>query len=232
MKATVTLEESTKAAKEKVKVFLVDDHPIVRQGVKLLVDQEPDMVVCGDADNAPAALKAIEAAQPDLAIVDISLRDSSGLELIKDLKIRCPKLLVLVLSMHDESFYAERVLRAGARGYITKDEGTEKVVEGIRKLLKGEIFLSDKIASKMIYKLVDARPGNARPSVECLTDRELEVFELIGSGMGTRDIAQKLHLSVKTIESHREHIKGKLKLDGATELLKHAIQWIQCERGA
>ncbi|MFA6134127.1 MAG: response regulator transcription factor [Phycisphaerae bacterium] len=226
-------EKRSGNGKGKTRIFLVDDHPIVRQGVALLVNQEPDMIVCGDADCAPDAIRGIEATQPDLAVVDLSLKDSSGLELIKDLKIRCPRLLVMVLSMHEESFYAERVLRAGARGYITKEEGTEKVIEGIRKLLKGEVYLSEKMASKMIYKLVDGRSGSqANPSVECLTDRELEIFELIGRGLGTRDIAERLHLSVKTIESHREHIKEKLKLDNATELLKHAIQWRQCERGA
>lgn len=215
----------------KTRVFLVDDHPIVRQGVKLLVNQEADMEVCGDADNAQDALKAMEELKPHLAVVDLSLRNSSGLELIKDLQIRCPSVLILVLSMHDEFFYAERVLRAGARGYITKEEGTEKVVDGIRRLIRGEVYLSEKMASKMICKLVGGRPGLPQPLVDCLTDRELEVFEFIGTGLGTREIAEKLHLSTKTIESHREHIKEKLKLSSATELLKHAIQWMQCERG-
>jgi DNA-binding NarL/FixJ family response regulator len=224
--------KSTPPGKSKVKIFLVDDHPVVRQGIKLLVHQESDLEVCGDADSTQEALRSIEKLQPDVAVIDLSLKDSNGLELIKDLRIRCPKLLILVLSMHDESFYAERVMRAGARGYITKDEGAEKVIEGIRRLLKGEAYLSDKMASKMIYKLVDGRSAQTRSSVDCLTDRELEIFELIGSGLGTREIAEKLHLSVKTIESHREHIKDKLKLDGATELLKHAIQWVQCERGS
>ena len=213
--------------KDKIRIFLVDDHPVVRQGIRLLVNQEPDLMVCGDADNAADAIRGIEAAKPRLAIVDLSLKESSGLELIKDLQIRCPKVLILVLSMHDESFYAERVLRAGARGYITKEEGTEKVVEGIRRILRGEIFLSEKMASKMISKLVDGPAASAKFSVDRLSDRELEIFELIGEGLGTREVAEKLHLSIKTIESHREHIKEKLKLENATELLKHAIQWRQ-----
>ena len=217
------------AGKDETKILIVDDHPIVRQGIKLLVTQEPDMTVCGEADSAADALEAIERSSPDVAIVDLALKESSGLELIKDIRIRYPKLLVLVLSMRDESFYAERVLRAGASGYITKEEGTERVIEGIRKILEGEVYLSEKLASKMIRKYVDGRPGSGGTLVQNLTDRELEVFEMIGNGLTTREVAGKLHLSVKTVESHREHIKEKLKLDNATELLKPAIQWVQCQ---
>lgn len=217
---------------DKVKIVLVDDHPVVRQGVAMLVTQEPDMVVCGEARSAAEALEAIERSQPDVAIVDLALKASSGLELIKDIRIRYPKLLVLVLSMRDESFYAERALRAGARGYIAKEEGTEKIIEGIRKILAGEVYLSEKLASKMISKYVAGRGGATEPAVGQLTDRELEVFELIGDGLTTREIAGKLHLSPKTIESHREHIKEKLQLDSAAELLKHAIHWVQGQAGA
>ncbi|NLW87912.1 MAG: response regulator transcription factor [Planctomycetes bacterium] len=213
----------------KVRVFLVDDHPVVRQGIAMLIDQEIDMCVCGEADNADDALAMINQLKPDLAIVDLSLKDSSGLELIRDLQIRDPRVVVLVLSMHDEAFYAERVMRAGARGYMTKDEGTEKVIEGIRLLLDGQVYVSDRVAAKMIGKLIGGRASNWT-KVGCLTERELEVFELIGSGLGTREIAGKLHVSVKTIESHREHIKEKLGLATATELLKNAVQWMQFER--
>jgi DNA-binding NarL/FixJ family response regulator len=209
------------------KVLIVDDHPIVRQGIRLLVDQEPDMAVCGEADCATEAMKAIENTGPDVAIVDLSLKDSSGLDLIKDIRIRYPDLVVLVLSMRDEFFYAERVLRAGARGYITKEEGTEKVIDGIRKVLAGEICLAEKLAAKMISRMVEGPRVAAGPSVQNLSDRELEVFELLGRGLTTREIAEKLHLSIKTIESHREHIKDKLKLANANELLKQAIQWVQ-----
>lgn len=213
------------------RILVVDDHPVVRQGLALLIEQEPDMAYVGDAESASDALKAIEETKPDIAVVDISLKDSSGIELIKDIRVRYPDLQVLVLSMHDESFYAERVLRAGARGYVTKDEATEKVIVAIRRILTGEIYLSEKMSSKMLCKLVENRTGTAGLSVECLSDRELQVFELIGQGMGTRNIAEALHLSTKTIESHRERIKKKLKLDNASELLQHAIQWVQVERG-
>jgi len=213
----------------KVRVFLVDDHPVVRQGIAMLIDQEIDMCVCGEADNADDALAMINQLKPDLAIVDLSLKDSSGLELIRDLQIRDPRVVVLVLSMHDEAFYAERVMRAGARGYMTKDEGTEKVIEGIRLLLDGQVYVSDRVAAKMIGKLIGGR-ASTWTKVGGLTERELEVFELIGSGLGTREIAGKLHVSVKTIESHREHIKEKLGLATATELLKNAVQWMQFER--
>lgn len=218
------------AGRRKVGIFLVDDHPVVRQGIRLLVGQEPDLAVCGDSDNASDALKAIDQLKPDLAIVDLSLKSGSGMELIKDLQTRCPKVLILVLSMHDETFYAQRALRAGARGYINKEEGAEKVVEGIRRILKGEIYLSEKIASKMLARLVDGRAPQAGNLAECLTDRELQVFELIGTGKGAREIAELLHLSVKTIETHREHIKQKLNLGGSKDLLKLAIQWVQSER--
>ena len=210
----------------KVRVLLVDDHPIVRQGIRTVVDLEPDLEVCGEADGAAEALRAVEEFRPDLAVVDLSLKDSSGLELIKDLRIRYPRLLVLVLSMRDESFYAERVLRAGARGYVVKDEGCAVVVEAIRKVLKGQIYLSDRIASKMIGSYVGgARPGTA--SMEQLSDREVEVFELLGKGLPSREIAQLLHVSVKTVDSHRENIKRKLGIEDATGLLKHAIEWLR-----
>jgi DNA-binding NarL/FixJ family response regulator len=214
------------------RIVVVDDHPVVRQGLALLLEQEGDMAFCGEAECAGDALKVIEQCGPDIAIVDISLRDSSGIELIKDIRVRYPDVQILVLSMHDESFYAERVLRAGARGYVTKDEATDKVILAIRRVMAGDIYLSDKMSSKMLCKLVESRAAAPGMSVECLSDRELQVFELIGQGMGTRNIAQTLHLSTKTIESHRERIKKKLKLVNASELLQHAIQWVQLETGA
>lgn len=221
--------ESGPDGADKVKILVVDDHPVVRQGLRMLIGQEPDLTVCGEADSVAEALRAIERSGPDVAIVDLSLKESSGLELIKDVKIRYPKLLVLVLSMRDEAFYAERVLRAGARGYVIKEEGGKTVINGIRKILTGEIYLSEKMAAKMLRTLADGRVDSNKPLVGNLTDRELEVFELIGQGLRTREIAEKLHLSVKTIDSHREHIKGKLQLDNATDLLKYAIQWVQCQ---
>jgi len=210
------------------KVLIVDDHPIIRQGLKELIEQEADMVVCGEADSAPAALKAVLTLKPDIAIVDISLnKDMSGIKLIKDIKSQIPSLPILVLSMHDESVFAERVLRAGARGYVMKEEATEKVMVAIRKILSGDIYLNEQTASRMLSKIAHGHTAEEGTSIDLLSDRELEVFELIGQGLGTRKIAEKLFLSVKTIEAHRMHIREKLKLNSATDLLQHAIQWVQ-----
>jgi DNA-binding NarL/FixJ family response regulator len=209
----------------KSKVVIVDDHPVVRQGISHLINQEADLAVAGEAGDCAAALKVVDSVRPDIILVDLRLKDASGIELIKDLRIRYPELPILVLSMHDESFYAERVLRSGARGYITKEEATEKVLTAIRKVLAGEVYLSDTMAARMLSKIVDGRSNKV--SLERLTDRELEVFELLGQGFGTRQIAERLHLSIKTIESHRENIKHKLKLSNAAELLQQAIQWVQ-----
>ncbi len=214
------------------KVLIVDDHPVLRQGIAQLIALENDMTVCGEAADAGEALKVAQETQPDVAIVDISLHDSNGIDLIKDMLIRWPKLPILVLSMHSESFYAERVFRAGAKGYVTKGEPSGKVIEGLRKVLAGEVYVSEKLASKMIGRLMGgARADASGFSIDRLSDREFQVFELIGQGMQTREIAQKLHLSIKTIDAHRENIKNKLKLDNATELLKTAIHWVQFERG-
>lgn len=218
-------------AKPVVTVVVVDDHPVVRQGVQMLIDAQKDMSVCGTAESVNEGLAVIKEHDPDVAVVDISLKDSNGLELIKDLQIRQPGVRVLVLSMHDETFFAERVLRAGARGYITKEETTTKVVEGIRAIMEGEVFLSESMSSKMLLKMVGGKAQSMTTSIEALTDRELEVYEMIGHGLGTREIAEKLHLSPKTIETYRERIKDKLQLESATELLRHAVQWVQCDTG-
>ena len=215
---------------ERTEILVVDDHPVMRAGLTQLIAQEPDLAVCGEAEDARGAIEAIEARRPDLAIVDISLKDSSGLDLIKDIRIRWPGLPVLVLSMHDEVFYAERVLRAGARGYVTKSEVSSKVIEGIRKVLDGQVYVSEKIASKMISSLVGGGNLDAFP-IDRLTDRELQVLELIGQGLQARDVADRLHISTKTVDAHREHIKKKLHLDGAAELARYAVHWVQFERG-
>lgn len=184
-------------------------------------------MVCGQAAEAREALRAIAVLMPDLAIIDIVLKGSSGLDLLKTLKLQYPKLPVLVLSMHDESLYAERVLRGGAKGYIAKSEATENLVTAIHRVLKGEIYLSDKMASRILSRLVHREPGKSISPLEHLTDRELEVFQRIGQGHGSREIAAQLHLGVKTIESYRERIKKKLKLQNARELIRHAVQWVQ-----
>ncbi len=211
------------------RIFVVDDHPIVRHGLKQLIEQESDLLVCGDAETPAEALKAISSLKPDLAIVDLSLKEGSGLTLIKDLKVRHPKLPILVLSMLDETLYAERVLRAGARGYVTKTGASENLLVAIRRVLDGEIYLSEKIANRMLHKLAGAGVATDGSVVDVLSDRELEVFQLTGRGLRTRQVAEKLHLSVKTIETYREKIKWKLQLEDAGELLQHAIRWVQSE---
>ena len=212
------------------KVIIVDDHPLIRKGLSQLVQNEPDLTICGEAGNIHEALKKIEELKPDLVIVDISLGQDSGIELIKDVKSRWEKMHILALSMHDESFYAERVLRAGASGYVTKGESSKTVINAIRKVLNGEIYVSEKIASKMLGSLIPGRQENRGSSVDNLTDREFEVFELIGQGLQPREIAQRLHLSVRTVNTHRENMKRKLNLSSTVELLKHAVQWVQFER--
>jgi DNA-binding NarL/FixJ family response regulator len=211
----------------RAKVLVVDDHPIVRQGLVRMIDHEKDLVVCAEAESVSDALKAVAATSPDVAIVDLSLKGASGLELLKDLKVRYPRLPVLVLSVYDESMYAERALRAGARGYMMKEEAAEKVLTAVRRILSGQIYLSDAMASRLLHLFVGGRPAAGTSPAERLSDRELEVFQLIGRGFGNTEIARQLHLSPKTVETYRAHIKEKLSLTGATELLQHAIQWCQ-----
>lgn len=212
----------------KRKILIVDDHPILRKGLTLLINQEPDLIVCAEAENAQMALEMIESALPDMAIVDISLPGIDGIELIKTLRLRHKDIPVLVVSMHDEALYAERSLRAGARGYIMKQEALEKVLVAIRKVLEGEIFVSDRVTTKMLEKFVSVEGiGEASSPIDLLSNRELTVLRLIGQGYKTRQIAEKLHLSMKTVESYRAHIKEKLKLGDGTDLLKYAIQWVQ-----
>jgi len=209
----------------KNKVFLVDDHPIVRQGLTLLINQERDLTVCGEAEEMHSALQSIESAKPDIVVLDISLNGPDGLDLLKHLRSRHPKLPVLMLSMHDESIYAERTLRAGANGYIMKQEATEKVLIALRRILSNEIYVSDRIANNMLRHYVRGDQGAQSSPVTELSDRELEIFRLIGQGHTTRQIANELHLSVKTVESYQAHIKEKLCLHSARELVQHAIRW-------
>src|SRR5271154_5309674 len=212
-------------------VFVVDDHPIVRQGLTLLINQEADLAVCGEAEEMHSALPAIQSARPDILIVDISLNGPDGLDLLKNIRLKYPTLPVLILSMHDESIYAERALRAGANGYIMKQEATEKVLVALRRILGREIYVSERIANKMLQHYIGGAAVTRSP-IAGLTDRELEVFRLIGDGHGTRQIAEELHLSVKTVESYQAHIKEKLSLHNARELVQHAIQWNITEKSA
>ena len=210
----------------KTQILIVDDHPIVRQGIAGLVNHENDLAVCGQAEDSHQALRAIRELTPNMAIVDISLKETDGLELIKNIHSRYPNLLILALSMHDETVYAERALRAGAMGYIMKQEATENVILAIRKILGGELYVSDRMASRMVRKLVGGQTETLGSPTESLSDRELEVFHLIGHGHGTRQISERLHRSVKTIETYQANIKEKLSLKNAGELHQYAIQWV------
>src|SRR6478752_9925172 len=216
----------------KRRVFVVDDHPIVRQGLALLINREADLMVCGEAEDAHTAVQLVATTNPDILVVDISLNGPDGLDLLKDVRTKYPTLPVLILSMHDESIYAERALRAGANGYIMKQEATEKVLVALRRILAGEIYVSDRIANKMLKHYITGSGPVRNSSIADLSDRELEVFRLIGEGHGTRQIAEELHLSVKTVESYQAHIKEKLSLRSARELMQHAIQWNMNEKTA
>jgi DNA-binding NarL/FixJ family response regulator len=210
------------------RVLLVDDHPIVRHGLGLLIEQEDDLTICGETESAVETLDCIDEVSPDIVLVDISLRGSNGLELTKALKEAHPEVPVLVLSMHDESLYAERALRSGARGYVMKQESADTVLDAIRTVLSGGIYLSDSLSSVMLREFVDGgRADGEKFGIASLSDRELEVFELIGRGHSTRKIADRLQLSIKTIETHRAHVKQKLKLDNATALVHRAFHWIE-----
>ena len=218
------------SAARKATVLLVDDHPIVRQGLAQLINQEPDLAVCGHAADANSAFHAIAANRPDIVILDISLNGPDGLAVLKEIRLNDTSLPVLVLSMHDESLYAERALRAGANGYIMKQEATERVLEAIRRIRGGEVYVSDRIAKRLLRQVVSS-PAPGKSPMEALTDRELAVFRLIGKGRGTREIADDLHVSVKTVETYQAHIKEKLSLKNARELVQHAFQWVTREDG-
>jgi DNA-binding NarL/FixJ family response regulator len=216
----------------KAKIFLVDDHPIVRQGLGLLINRELDLVVCGEADGAPAALQGIASLQPDLMVIDVSLDGPDGIELLKTIRVKDPILPVLILSMHEESTYAERSLRAGANGYIMKQEATERVLVAIRRILDGKVYLSERLTNRMLEQFVHGAGTSKSDPLGTLSDRELEVYRLIGAGHGTRKIAEELHVSIKTVESYQAHIKEKLSLRNARELVQHAIESTLTEKSA
>jgi DNA-binding NarL/FixJ family response regulator len=212
----------------KKQIYIVDDHPMMRDGLRALIEGQSDLEVCGEAEDAAPALADIERIKPDLAILDISLRSGNGLELIKDLQARAPSVVVLAITMHDESLYAERVLRAGGRGYIMKQEGGKRILEGIRAVLAGQTFVSANVSARILGSL-SGRQAGATGGVEKLTDREFEVFQCIGRGLGTKDIAEKLKVSVKTVEVHRVHIKEKLGIATAPELIHFAVRWAEAQ---
>jgi DNA-binding NarL/FixJ family response regulator len=223
MTTNMILERPLQAGKKTV--LVVDDHPLMRQGLALLINQQQDMQVCGEAEEAQAAMQAIAQLQPDIMILDISLKGPDGIELLKNIRATEPDLPVLVLSMHDEAIYAERALRARANGYIMKQEATEKVLVAVRRILSGEVYLSERMSNKMLQQYIGGTPNMIQSRIASLSDRELEVFRRIGEGRATREIAEELHLSVKTVETYQAHIKDKLALRSGRELIQHAIQW-------
>jgi DNA-binding NarL/FixJ family response regulator len=211
------------------RLLLVDDHPMMRRGLAALIDVEPDLTVCAEAENAREAMIAIPINKPDVVLADLTLPDKSGLELIKDILALYPDLRILVVSMHDESIYAERALRAGARGYIMKQEGGKKMLDAIRQVIAGRIYVSERMSARILEVFSGARNSQAQSPLDQLTDREFEVFQLIGQGTSTREIAQKLHISVKTVEVHRLHVKEKLNLKTAAELIRFAVRWTEAQ---
>jgi DNA-binding NarL/FixJ family response regulator len=215
--------------KGKARVLLVDDHAVVRFGMGQIINRQDDMVVCGEEESAAKALEAIGKLKPDIVVADISLKESSGLELMRNIKVQYPKLPVLVVSAHDESIYAEIAFRAGALGYLMKSEALEKIINALRRVLTGSIYVSEALGAKMLQKQIRGQSNAIASPAESLSDRELEVFQLIGRWKGTSQIASELHLSVKTIEYYREQIKKKLGLKKATELTQAATAWLQKE---
>lgn len=212
----------------KVKVFVVDDHPAVREALVARFSLQADLEVCGEADNVTDALKMIQATKPDLIITDITLKQGDGIDLIKRVKARDPNALFVVWSMHSEDLYAERALRAGAIGYIHKEQATNQIVEAIRTVLAGKMYISSSLREKLLRRTYGGKPPEQSP-IESLTDRELEVFRLIGEGVKSQEIAERLHVSVKTIETHRDRIKKKLNLQDGTELIRRAVLWVNEE---
>ncbi len=213
----------------KIGILIVDDHPIVRQGLVRVIDQTPDLHVCCEAEDIAQALGLLEKAHPGLVVVDIALGSQNGLELMKDIKARHPELPVLVHSMYDEAMYAERCLRAGAKGYIMKREPPSRLISAIRQVLRGEVALSEAMTKQLLCRISDGGAARGNSPAEVLSDRELEVFELLGRGYRTKEIAQELHLSDKTVQTYREHIKEKLELKDVVALVRRATQWVQAQ---
>lgn len=209
------------------RVLIVDDHPIVRRGLVQVIEQEPDLEVCGEAEDADSAVAAMKQLTPDVALVDLMLKGASGTDLIKSLKSRHQSIPILVLSMHDEAVYAERALRAGAHGYIMKEEATSQVLTALRKVLQGDVYVSDRMVSRILRRMVGGAHGGG---IDSLSDRELEVFQWIGRGLSVSEIAERLQVSPKTVETYRAHIKEKLKLANSAEVMRFAVQWLAHER--
>ena len=226
----MTTELPRKASLKRTRILIVDDHPVVREGLVQQLDREPDFEVCAQADNASQALEIVDRIKPDLVLADINLPGRSGLELIREIRVIAPKTPVLVLSMHDESVFAERVLRAGGRGYVSKQAGPEKLAKAIRQVLGGQIYVSETVSTRLLDGLSGKGAARSASPIETLTDRELDVFTLIGQAKETKEIAHRLHMSAKTVEAHRGAIKRKLKLKTGPELTRHAVLWVEATR--
>ena len=226
MVSVVTSNDSVSTGNDTMKILIVDDHPIVRKGLRLMIEGEPDLSVCGEANGMSQAMQQFFETKPDVVVADISLENGSGIELVKELISHDEDIKVLICSMHDEALFAERALRAGAKGYINKEQATEKLIAAVRRVASGRVYLSQEMTDHMLCRQVGAGGEPPKSEIESLSDRELEVFEQIGHGVTTRQIAETLHLSPKTIETYRENIKHKLNLANATELTQRAVQWV------
>jgi len=213
------------AGKSQRRILIVDDHPLTRRGMAQLIGQQDDLLVCGEAGDAAHALAALASVKPHLVLIDVTLPGKPGLELIKDIRASNPEVLLLVVSMHDEDLYAERALRAGARGYLMKNEGGDKLLEAIRHVLSGKVYLSDSLSDRILDLFSGGRQRRNKTPMGSLTDREFEVFQFIGQGMTTREMSNQLHMSAKTVETHRLHIRAKLGLKSGPELIKYAVRW-------
>jgi DNA-binding NarL/FixJ family response regulator len=217
--------KNPETASAKAKVLIVDDHPVVREGLAMHLSTQPDLEVCGEAEDLPGALALMASARPDVAIIDISLKNSNGIDLIRRIKDRHDEVRILVWSMYPENLYAERALRAGAQGYMDKGQATHHVLDAIRAILQGQVYASGKLANQLLQRVVGRKPEE-RPAIDSLSDRELEAFQLIGEGMTTESIAEKMHVSPKTVETFRARIKEKLGISNLSELIQRAAQWV------
>ncbi|MBI1373111.1 MAG: response regulator [Phycisphaera sp.] len=230
--ASTKTNTNGKATQRRIRITIADDHAIVRQGLRHLIEDEGDIEICADVESPDEALDAIKQFNPDVAVMDLTFEGVSGFGALRDIKTRHPNVHILVLSMHDEGYYAERCLRNGAAGYIMKQEAPDQIIKAIRKVARGQIYLSERMASRLLDTFLGRDADSMGSPVESLTDRELQVFELLGQGLGSRKVAERLHLSIKTIESHRANIMAKLKIADANELIKHAVRWVEDQKTA
>jgi DNA-binding NarL/FixJ family response regulator len=229
MSTVPSAKKGGKKSAPRHRLLLVDDHPMTRAGIAQLIGKQPDLEVCGEAGSPAEALTQIEKCNPGLLLTDITMPGRSGVEFVKDVLAVHPNLAILVVSMHDESIYAERCLRAGARGYIMKEAGGEKLLAAIRRVLAGQVYVSDEMSARILDNLSARKPRGSSSPIEKLSDREFEIFQLIGQGKSSREIAEQLHLSPKTVDVHRGNIKEKLELKDATALVRHAVRWLESQ---